>query len=158
MKTVSRVDLKKESDEFLKLHWNQEKINIELKENQWDWMPWKLSGEIPNGKEQGCYALLSNENVIYIGVGASRGSGIYAGCGLGARVTKYFRLIKGQDCPIGKRVYEPAEKLKGENITEVLTIGFPKHYGYLSLALESFLLNRLETALNVARPGGVSKT
>ncbi len=53
-----------------------------------------------------------------------------------------------------ERAYEPVDNIKGKNITQIMTIGFPEGYGYLALSLESYLLNTLAPEYNVNRPGG----
>lgn len=55
------------------------------------------------------------------------------------------------------RVYEPKEKWKERGVDFLMTIGFGKGYGYLALALESFLISRLNPRYNINKPGSVGK-
>lgn len=149
MKETSVERLEKETIDFLRLHWNPKEIKTD---ELLIWKIWKdFKGSMPFGDKQGCYALLSNGYVVYIGVGASSGSGIYEGCGLGARVTKYTHLVKKG--PLNERIYEPNKCWKEKGVTGIMTFGFPSGFGYLAYALEVFLVFRLEPQYNTNRPG-----
>ena len=55
------------TDEFFKLHWNEEIIGSQPP--HWS-APWKFENTQPKGDRQGCYVLLKGDEVLYIGVGA----------------------------------------------------------------------------------------
>lgn len=135
-------DVINNTEEFFRLHWN-------LNKQQPKWSDqYKLQGAVPNGDQPGCYALLENNNVVYIGLGASKGGGIYEEHGLGARLNSHVLVWdRSVSVPIAERRYKPKDKWQG--ITSIYTIGFPKDYGYLSSALEAFLIKNLSPAHNV---------
>jgi len=144
--TVNNVEEK--TKEFLKLHWRTELLeSVELPEA---WAAYNLKGAVPYGDRQGCYALVEDDQVVYIGLGASRGGGLYSEHGLGARlnshVLKWDRSIASD---IESRVYLPQDRWT--NITEIFTYGFPSGYGYLACSLEAYLISKLDPPENVAK-------
>ena len=122
--------------------------------------PWSVrsQGPIPDGDKQGCYFLYIGENPIYLGLGASRGSGIYREHGIGNRLYSHVLCINSSLGVVNnKGFYMP--RPKWQEVTHLRTIGFPSGYGYLAPALESFLLNSLpptSTSRNTQRPGSTS--
>lgn len=135
--------LKSATSEFLRRHWNEKsKCGEDL-----SWRTWGMQGSMPYQENQGCYALLSGDAIIYIGVGASRGRGKYEGWGLGKRVTTHTKLLKAGK--LEERVYEPNAYWKEKGVTGIMTFGFPEGFGYLALALEAFLISILKPRYNV---------
>ena len=119
--------------------------------------PWPINsqGPVPNGERQGCYCLFQNATPIYVGLGASRGSGLYREHGIGKRLYSHvLRVDSSRGVVNNKGFYMPREKW--QHVTHLRTIGFPSGYGYLAPALESFLLSQLPQSLslhNTMRPG-----
>ncbi len=149
------ADVEKETRNFLNLHWNAQQLtDVDLPDS---WGAYSFIGNVPYGDRQGCYALVKDSEVIYIGLGASRGYGKYAECGIGARLNSHV-LIWDRSVPAnsGSRKYEPKESWKRKGVTEVHTFGFPSGYGYLAPALEAFLISRLEPIENVTKTASSS--
>ena len=112
-----------------------------------------FKGKVPNGKSKGCYAILEGEEVVYIGLGAKRGSGIYRGHGLNGRLKRYSRWDRISLSE--KRVRVPVKQWS--NVMSIHTIGFPEEYSYLAHALEIFLLRRLSPRKNTQLVGESSR-
>ena len=137
MKTIK--DLKDKTNKFFELHWPNHN-------NYPKWSDvWKFLGPIPYNENQGCYALLKNNEIVYIGVGLSKGYGIYTGAGLGNRLHKYWRK-KRNNLLSEKAEYEPSKEYENK-IDGIITIGFPK-YNYLAAALELYLISELKPPMN----------
>jgi hypothetical protein len=141
-------DLSNHSAEFFRLHWPSAAGPAPT------WSRWEFVGAIPGQDYQGVYALVSDTEVLYVGVGAGRNPGRYAGAGLGARLKRYFRLSPGQTVPISERRYEPTTPWPNAHYDSIHALALPKDLGYLALSLEGFLIDRLKPTLNVNRPGG----
>lgn len=124
--------------------------------------PWSTTGQgpIPCHDMQGCYSLYQGEQLVYVGLGASRGAGLYVGHGIGKRLYSHvLRVDAARGVQNNKGFYCPREKWA--HVTHLRTIGLPAGYGYLAPALELFLLNRLAPdgkLQNIQRPGGVTGT
>ena len=146
-KKISKADLEKKTEDFLSLHWNNKVLRVLTAK----WESYYFKGSIPNQDKQGCYALGREDQIIYIGVGASHKEGLYKEYGIGSRlsshVIKWDRTIPSNH--IEDRVYKPRERWKG--VTEIYTFGLPSNYGYLALALEAFLISELKPESNVTR-------
>jgi hypothetical protein len=142
-------DLAMETDKFLQLHWPK---GLWLNAPNWS-EPWFMKGEMPSGAKQGVYALLNNNReVIYIGVGASFGSGIYEGCGLGSRTTTYTRVASNQrGVPIKERRYIPSKEWQNRGLVAISTFGLEKEHAYLSYGLEAYLLSMFSPKYNKIR-------
>lgn len=140
-------DVRRETQEFLMKHWDVSKLDVTQIPM---WQEYDFKGTCPNEDRPGCYALIEGGKVTYIGSGASQGHGIYEGCGLGHRLRGYLQYDRTQPAAtLADRRYKPKY-----TFTSLHTIGFPRAYGYMALALESFLLNRVPTRDNKHRPGG----
>jgi hypothetical protein len=138
----SLEDLIKISNQFFALHWNGELIGY----NPPNWSErYTFKGSLPNYDKQGVYAFVTDDSEItYIGVGTSKGSGLYRGHGLGIRFNRYKKVINGVHTPIDNKLTEAGG---------MVTIGFNQDQAYLANALELYLLGRLETKYNRNRPG-----
>ncbi|MCX5819768.1 MAG: hypothetical protein NT047_07640 [Deltaproteobacteria bacterium] len=144
-------DLKAETLRFFCLHWNRESIGNTPPE--WS-EPYTFVGPVPNHEKQGVYALLASNDVCYIGVGASRNYGKYAGHGLGARLNKYLRVREGKrNIRDSERPYQLINQWKEKGIDQIFTLGFEKEQSYLSYALEVFLIIRFPHLHNIIKPG-----
>ncbi|MBW2005003.1 MAG: hypothetical protein JRI72_10410 [Deltaproteobacteria bacterium] len=140
MEAISK--LKSVTKEFSDKHWCEQEIDKSAPE--WS-EAYFLQGSMPNHDKQGVYAFLTKHEVIYIGVGASRGSGRYRGHGLGSRMQDHMKCI-------GPGTYEAKDK-KLEEADYIVTIGFDIEQAYLAYALESFLISRLNPKHNRNAPG-----
>ena len=136
-------DIEDKTEEFFTLHWNDDEDVPKWSE------PWELDGTMENHDKQGCYVLLSDETVKYIGVAISRGSGKYEKHGLGARTNKYTRLSgEGK----GKYKFKDEWTKEGVKVNSIATIGFHDR-AYMAAALEVYLLNYFVTKCNKLKPG-----
>lgn len=133
------AQLKELTDQFFKSHWcSDEKIpewNIE-----WDW-----TGPVPNHKIGGLYALFSGEQLLYVGLGNSRGGGVYKEHGISRRLLSHVLKITPEDHP---KSYMPQERWQKVNVDRLATIGFPNKLNYLAPALEDFLIGELNPPEN----------
>jgi hypothetical protein len=136
-------ELKNATQLFFDRHWLKD-----IPFPEWS-IPWNFNGTIPNQDKQGCYALLDgNKRVVYIGVGAGKGSARYPGAGLGQELHKYWRKnSKEPYSKDGSANYEPGEQLN--EVEAIITIPFPQEIRYLAYALEAFLIERLNPQLNI---------
>jgi len=123
---------------FFQKHWNISSEPLP----EWS-EEWSFNGTIPNHDKQGCYALYSNSEIIYIGVGIGNGDGNHEGCGLGNRLKRYWKVNKNIN---PKSKYIQTERW--EEVTSIKTIGFPPEYFYLAAALEIFLIDKLKPIRN----------
>jgi len=110
--------------------------------------PWRFKGEIPNQAKQGVYAFLNtDQEVVYIGVGASKGDGIYEGAGLGRRLGRVWKkhAITPTDKD-GVKLYEPTDRYK--YLDSVITLALDPKEWYLAYALEYYLISELRPEKN----------
>lgn len=141
MKNTKLKNLKKLTKEFFSMHWNSEVIGSEYP----GWSDiYEFEGSLPNYDKQGVYAFVKNDEITYIGVGASsNGSGRYAGHGLGKRFQSYSKVEEGRHVPTDPRLVDAGA---------IITLGFNPNQAYLAYALEMFLISRMETAHNINQP------
>ncbi|MFX7427471.1 hypothetical protein ABTJ07_19030, partial [Acinetobacter baumannii] len=66
--------------DFFELHWG-----LDFGFPEWDFS-WNFVGPVPNYLLGGLYALFSDEKLLYVGLGASRGGGIYQDRGISRRL------------------------------------------------------------------------
>jgi hypothetical protein len=116
-----------------------------LKEQAPVWHPWEafLFASVPNHDKSGCYALFEGPEFVYVGLGASKGGGIYVEHGLSRRLMAHVLCadkLKGPDW----------SKLQPEwaSITGVYTIGLPVEVAYLATSLEAFLIRNVQPPRN----------
>ena len=129
---------------FFDRHWNDEAKSPPPRWSE----PWEFKGGIPARDRPGCYALLSDEVVYYIGVAAGNGVAGYEEHALGTRLSRVWRLHSTKyRLEDGTHRYEPAPKW--DQVDGIKTIGFPPDYGYLAHALEAFLIFELKPERNV---------
>ena len=133
-------DLQAATNAFLDLHWPAGESRPEWSE------PWTFVGTIPNQEAKGTYALVDGDAVVYVGVGAGRGSGQYRDAGLGSRLHKYWRKHPTDPTTTdGKAQYVPSEAWRKEtDAPAIVTISFPPDRFYLAYALEPFLISKLK--------------
>jgi hypothetical protein len=85
--------------------------------------------------------------VVYIGLGTSRGRGKHKEHGIGARLNQQVLVWdRAMTSDLANRVYKPKDEWK--EITEIYTFGFPSGYGYLACAFEAYLISTLEPEAN----------
>ncbi len=128
----------RETDSFFNLYWKNEYGQRPI----WASKEWTYNGSIPNNDKRGCYALFTNDNIIYIGVGIGKSFGQYHGSGLGDRLKEYWKVNKSST---GNQ-YIPTDNWK--EVTGILTIGFDENHYPLAAALEVFLIRELSPAKN----------
>jgi hypothetical protein len=132
-------DVKKLTNDFLDKHWNISNVKPE------GWKKYSFQGGLEDGSSPGCYAITKNEDIVYIGLGASRGWGNYKDSGLGARLLNHVIMWdKPRPAEKDKRYYKFKPKWQDEKVTNLYTIGFPKGYGYIACALEAFIISNLK--------------
>ena len=81
--------------------------------------------------------MFSGEALTYIGLGASRGGGIYKNHGLSRRLLAHVLKIAPEGSTIS---YVPQERWKNCSVNLVATIGFPDEFSYMACALEDYLI------------------
>ena len=146
MTSKNVTDLKRHTAEFFRRHWDPES----LKEESPTWKgPYRFEGSLEDHDKQGCYAVENNGEIVYLGSGVSRGGGLYEGHGIGTRIGHILVWDRSKPRPIATRVYKPRPKWQG--ISAIYTIGFPTEWAYLALALEAYLISRLEPERNVVK-------
>lgn len=128
---------------FFQNHWNEKKLGLPP---SWSSIHTDFR-KIPNYDKQGVYAFVKDDEITYIGVGTSRGGGLYRGNGLSARVMKYCRWI---DKP--NNVYGPID-VRLKEAGAIITIGFEQNHAYLANALEIYLISRLQPKYNYIKTG-----
>ena len=109
---------------------------------------WAWTGPVPNYRLGGLYALLKDDELIYVGLGNSRGGGIYKERGISRRLESHVVDI----APAGSAVtYVPKQRWREAGVTQLATLGFPEEFSYLSPALEDFLIGELNPPQNSVR-------
>lgn len=134
-------DLLSATDEFFSLHWLQSSILG----NAPQWKIWEnfLCGSVPNFDLGGCYALFSGDELIYVGLGASRGGGIYPNHGISRRLMAHVICADRERGREWAKLREP-----WMDVTSLYSIGFPHDQAYLPAALEGFLIRKLSPPRN----------
>ena len=131
-------DLIQATDAFFAMHWCPEH-GIEPKWEGWDNF---LYGSVPNYLYPGCYAIFSESGLVYIGLGASKGSGRYPERGISRRLMGH---VIRSNRELGRGWSELTETWK--EASSIHTIGF-KNAEYLAAALETYLIRKLEPSRN----------
>jgi hypothetical protein len=132
--------LKKKTKKFLKLYWPKKQNEIAP-----EWGPqWFFNGTIPSHDKQGCYALLINDKIVYIGSAISKGTEPYQNHGLGYRLKNYFKVNK--NLVQNKNQYTQTEDW--QDVTGIVTIGFPEGHFWLAAALEIYLIKEMKGLRN----------
>jgi len=107
-------------------------------------------GEIPNHDLRGCYALFADSDLVYVGLGASRGEGRYEKHGIGNRLMKHVvswdRKYPARPGP--ERRYILQERWSQCGVNSIYTIGLPQNIDYLACALEMFLITKTQPREN----------
>ncbi|MGO5000539.1 hypothetical protein [Oceanisphaera sp. W20_SRM_FM3] len=153
MTSVMLDTVKEFTDSFFEKHWSSHLPT----RPEWNDV-WAFIGGLPGGDTQGVYLLMSeNEEVLYIGVGASKVGGRYSGHGIGSRVSEYHRMAEGQrSVSLEQRKYIPKGDWAERGLAKIVTIGFTSEYAYMAYALEAFLIRETETPHNKVRSARLS--
>jgi hypothetical protein len=151
LSAATKENLLTSTERFFKRHWG-----IEQPSPAWDFS-WQWRGAIPNYDHGGVYALFAGNQLLYVGLGASRGGGIYKNRGISKRLYGHVIRVAPND-PEGT-LYLPRERWLALGIDLVATIGFPSAYDYLASALEDYLIGELNPSENsVKRKSGAGVT
>jgi hypothetical protein len=135
----SKDELVCHTHEFFNKHWG---FNNTFPE--WDFS-WNWCGPVPNYLVGGVYALLKNNEILYIGLGNSRGGGIYQDRGISRRLMAHVT----QSAPTGSSVDSVLRKRWIDlEVDKVATLGFAQCQNYLAPALEDFLIGHLNPIEN----------
>jgi hypothetical protein len=126
---------------FFGRHWSVEACPSQLPE----WKSWSefLYGSVPNYDMGGCYALFANSELLYVGLGASKGGGPYANHGISRRLMAHVLASDRHRGASWSKLRDP-----WGDVTALYTIGFPNGVAYLAAALESFLIRELDPPRN----------
>ncbi len=139
----SIANLVAETRRFFELHWPESLGAVP----EWEF-GYEFLGTMPNNNRPGCYAIIADSEVIYVGSGVSKkGKGIYRTHGLGTRINDHVLSWDRSAKPRGgARQYKFKDRWAGS--TKLATIGFEPDQFYLSIALEVFLIRNLEPTEN----------
>lgn len=133
-------DLIQQSNKFFQKHWDK---SSSLQPLEWK-HKWPWSGSVPYHNLAGVYALFDAAgNVVYVGLGASRGGGLYKEHGISRRLLAH---VIAPDRSKGSGFYKPKDNWA--EVTDIGAIGFPTAYSYLAPALEDFLIGILNPPRN----------
>lgn len=124
---------------FFSIHWGMGEQAPE-----WDFS-WEWRGAVPNYLLGGLYAVFSKGKLVYVGLGASNGGGIYKDRGISRRLLAHVIQICTSD---SSKSYEPKDRWKALDVDLIATIGFPAEVNYLACALEDYLIGVLNPPEN----------
>lgn len=128
------------SNVFFEKHWDK---SSPLQAPEWK-CNWQWVGSVPYHDMAGVYALFEAAgNLVYVGLGASRGGGIYNEHGISRRLLAH---VIAPDPSKGRGFYKPKDKFA--DVTNIGAIGFPSEYSYLAPALEDYLIGMLNPPQN----------
>ncbi|MCW5581097.1 MAG: hypothetical protein KIS72_07145 [Luteimonas sp.] len=131
--------LEEKTAEFFERHWARSILGLPPKWKGWDTF---LQGSVPNFRCGGCYAIFFESELAYIGLGASRGGGIYPSHGISRRLMAHvLRSDPEQGVGYSKLLDEWADA------TNIYTIGMP-NTEYLAAALETYLIREISPPRN----------
>lgn len=140
---MSNVDqLIEKTGIFFRRHWRESEPCPEWR------FDWEWSGPVPNYLLGGVYSLLAGDRVVYVGLGNSRGGGIYQERGISRRLEAHVLDL----APEGSEAsYIPKSRWQTIGVTSLGTIGFPAELSYLAPALEDYLIGELSPSENSIR-------
>lgn len=105
---------------------------------------WNWQGSIPNYDKGGLYALFNNESqLVYVGLGISRGDGRYKESGISRRLLAHVITTNKEK---GRGHYIP--KNNWPEVKFISTIGFNSEFTYLAAALEIYLIEKFKPSRN----------
>jgi hypothetical protein len=136
---TTKDELVQATDKFFELHWP-----AGVPRPSWDFS-WNWKGAVSNYQLGGVYALFNSEALVYVGLGASRGGGIYENRGISRRLNAHVTSV----APVGSSTdYVAKDRWLAAGVNLIATIGFPLEFTYLSCALEDYLLSKLNPPEN----------
>ena len=136
-------DLEDATTRFFERHWNTSALGCDPP----SWKGWhEFKGSVHNYELGGCYALFKGKELLYVGVGVSKGNKRYPEAGISRRLMSHILQI---DHEKGYEWSRPRERWEG--ITSIYTIGFQKDLTYIALSLENFLIREFSGKLRNAR-------
>lgn len=137
------VDLQESTCRFFDRHWHAPTLGSVPP----TWACWsEFKGSVPNHQYSGCYALFEGHTLTYVGLGASRGGGLYPEHGISRRLMAHV-IRSDRERGDGWAKLRPG----WERVTTIYTIGFPSEVAYIAPALESFLIRDFSGRLRNAR-------
>lgn len=110
---------------------------------------YEWEGGFPNDDEKGVYAFFCKDRLIYIGIGAAKVGGNYAGHGLGNRLIKYVWWDKSKAWTSSKDRHFKMRKGQFENVDEIRTCPINAKCWYLAFALEQYLIKEMQPEMNI---------
>lgn len=121
------------TDAFFAMHWCAKHGT----RPKWEcWQPF-LYGSVPNYLHPGCYAIFSDSQLVYVGLGASKGGGRYPERGISRRLMGH---VLRSDPELGRGWSKLTEARK--EASSIHTIGF-RSAEHLAAALETYLIREL---------------
>ena len=135
----NKKTLEKYTTTFFDMHWR-----FDIEKPNWDFS-WNWCGAVPNYLLGGVYALFRDDELLYIGLGNSRGRGIYEDRGISRRLMAHVFRNAHKDMSVS---YVPRKRWSDKGVNLVATLGFPKDTNYLSPALEDYLIGFLNPPEN----------
>lgn len=127
-------DLERATADFFSRHCHQGCLGPPPTRSNWDHF---LKGSVPNHEHAGCYATFIGSGLDYVGLGASRGGGLYKDHGISRRLLQHV-IRADRTKGSGYSALRPA----WEATSAIWTIGL-QQAPYLAPALESFLIRTL---------------
>lgn len=111
---------------------------------KWDFS-WNFIGPVPNYLLGGVYALLKDDDVIYIGLGISKGNSYYKNRGLSRRMMSHVYRTSPKDHSTDVILRERWLEL---GVNKVATFGFSESRNYLAVSLEDYLIDSINPTAN----------
>jgi hypothetical protein len=131
-------NLLRQTEEFFNKHWDS---------SNWS-MPWTFEKEVPDNTHPGCYALVNEGIVVYIGLALNKGAAGYEGHSLGTRVKKYWRLNKELTAKYGEKRYMQSRSVS-DSYDSIYILAFKNgEQAYLAASLELYLIKALAPKMN----------
>jgi hypothetical protein len=137
---MSQVDkLREKTSLFFNRHWG-----LTSEAPEWD-LSWNWDGPLTNLKLGGLYALFKGDKLLYVGLGASRGGGLYTDRGISRRLTNHVirKAPKG-----GSTQYVTRKRWEELGVNRVGALALPADRTYLASSLEDFLIGDLNPPEN----------
>ena len=141
--SLTRTQLVRATNHFFDLHWPASEERPE-----WSNPLYVGIGHIPSGHLPGCYAIVRDSRIRYIGSGVARCNDRYPNHGLAARTHNYMRRDFAASKAHPERMPIWTFRYGDEGF---YSIGFPSARSYLAVALEFYLTDRFAQHLDNRR-------